>query len=228
MDQTYIKDIIGWDVKNWSKCLEFWEKYLPDGFQYEKALELGAHNGGISLWLAGKAQNVICSDIDDPSQATYNLHKKYGVDKKISYQNIDATSIPFENEFDLICFKSILGGIGRNNNIEKQKQSINEIYKALKPGGIFLFAENLKASPLHIFFRKLFIKWGSEWRYIRISEMVNLTSGFSEYKYKTIGFMGTFGRTETQRRVLSILDSYIFNFIIPKSWRYIITGIARK
>ena len=34
----------------------------------------------------------------------------------IIYQDIDATNIPYENYFDIIVFKSIIGGIGRNNN----------------------------------------------------------------------------------------------------------------
>lgn len=72
----------------------------------------------------------------------------------ITYQDIDATQIPYENEFDIIVFKSIIGGIGRNDNKEIQQLVFNQIYKALKPGGQLLFAENLSASPLHRFFSK--------------------------------------------------------------------------
>jgi SAM-dependent methyltransferase len=53
----------------------------------------------------------------------------------IVYQNIDAANIPFKNCFDIIVFKSILGGIGRNDNIEIQQKVFDEIYESLKPGG---------------------------------------------------------------------------------------------
>jgi SAM-dependent methyltransferase len=228
MDKKYIEDVIGWDVRNWSKSLVFWNKYLPEGVEFDTALELGAHNGGISLWLAGKSRKVICSDLENSFEDARILHKKYGLAEKISYKNIDATDIPYENEFNLICFKSILGGIGRNKNIKIQKQTINEIYKALKPGGYFLFAENLQASPIHFLLRKTFTQWGSEWRYVNIPEMEEFVQEFSEYHYRTFGFVGAFGRNETQRRFLSAFDSALFNCMIPEAWRYIIVGVAKK
>ena len=36
---------------------------------------------------------------------------------------------------------------------------------------LVFFAENLVASPLHTLFRRRFVKWGTEWRYVSLEEM---------------------------------------------------------
>jgi len=228
MRSQFFKDVIRWDVVNWSQALRFWEQYYPDKSDNILALELGANEGGISLWLAKKGAQVLCSDITESRNQAIGLHQKYDIVSNISYEDIDATSIPYSNHFDIVCFKSILGGIGRNNNIETQRRTILEIHKSLKPGGTLFFAENLIASPIHRFFRKKFISWGSSWRYVSIIEMLNFLKQFTEVKFITVGFFAAFGRSEKQREMLGLLDSYISNRIIPRSWRYIIVGIAKK
>lgn len=57
--------------------------------------------------------------------------------------------------------------------------------------------------------------------------MESLFSDYSELKYKTVGFFGTFGKIETQRNFLGKIDSVIES-LIPKSNRYIMIGIAQK
>ena len=223
----YYKEIIQWDVKSWSKALHFWEKNVK-WENVKTCLELGSREGGLSLWLAQKKKNVVCSDFENTEITAHKLHKKYGVEAQIAYVDIDATNIPFENHFDIVVFKSIIGGIGYNNNIEAQKLVFTQIYKALKPGGKLLFAENLIASPLHIYFRNKFIKWGSSWRYINAIEMRQFLKDFKHVELKSTGFLATFGRNETQRTVLHYFDKYLFNWLLPANWKYIIYGFAEK
>ncbi len=146
----------------------------------------------------------------------------------INYQDIDATYIPYDNYFDIVVFKSVIGGIGRNDNIAIQQKVFDQIYKSLKPGSKLLFAENLIASPLHQKLRKRYIKWGRSWRYISIDEMKSFLKNYSRYEYKVTGFLGSFGRNENQRKILAKLDNIIFNSICPDNWKYIIYGIAEK
>jgi hypothetical protein len=40
--------------------------------------------------------------------------------------------------------------------------------------------------------------------------------------------LGTFGRNESQRNLLSTIDELILNKICPDNWKYIIYGIAEK
>ena len=147
---------------------------------------------------------------------------------RIIYENIDATKIPYENYFDVIIFKSILGGIGRNDNKEIQQNVIREIYKALKPGGKLLFAENLCATRLHSLFRNKFTNWGSSWRYLSLKEMNEFLSDFLSFAIETTGFLGVFGRSENQKRFLGKTDRALFNAITPSSWKYITYGVATK
>lgn len=225
MNHTGLEDILQWDVKSWKPALDFWEKEI-DWSNIQNALELGGREGGLSLWLAQKGVDMVCSDLENVEETAKSLHEKHNV--KVQYQDIDATAIPYENHFDIIVFKSIIGGIGRNDQIQNQEKAFQQMHKALKPGGKLLFAENLAASPLHRFFRKRFVKWGSSWRYVSIPEMESFLKDFSKIEMHTTGFCAAFGRTENQRNLLSQSDKILFNVLTPKSWKYIVYGIAEK
>lgn len=227
MTQNEIKDFIQWDVRTWNKALQFWEENV-DWSKVGKAMELGGREGGLSLWLAQKGIQVLCTDYSDSEQTASPLHQKYGVTEKISYQDVDATNIPFEDEFDLIVFKSIVGGIARGDNKEIQHEVFRQIYKALKPGGVLLFAENLTSSPMHQKLRKKHNKWGSYWRYVNHAELQEFMSDFSKLEMKSTGFLATLGRNEKQKNVLSTVDQAGLNQILPKSWHYLAYGIATK
>jgi SAM-dependent methyltransferase len=227
MTKELTKDIIQWDVKSWSKALSYWDSKV-EWNKIQHSLELGGREGGLSLWLALKGKSVVCSDLKDVQKTAEQLHKRHQVSTWITYQDIDATNIPYEEYFDLIVFKSIIGGIGRNDNYKNQHKVFKEIYKALKPGGKLLFAENLAASAVHRRLRKRFVQWGSSWRYVSLDEMKEFLSDFSYYDIKATGLLGTFGRTERQRNVLSAVDDLVLNKICPDRWKYICYGIAEK
>jgi SAM-dependent methyltransferase len=226
MDKDLMRDIVQWDIKSWSKVVHFWDKKI-DWSCVNNCLELGAREGGLSLWLALKGKQVICSDITISKEAEH-LHKKYKVSDRIEYEEINATGIPYEDYFDVIVFKSVLGGIGKNNNYALQEQAINEIYKALKPGGKLLFAENLRASALHGALRKTFQQWGGTWRYLSLHEINTLMKKFSSLDVETTGFLSLFGSSEMLRNTLAIADEKLFNKLVPKHWHYIAYGIAQK
>ncbi len=228
MVQPLIGDIIEWDIKNWSTSLDFWNQKSSLNLKNGYALELGGRNGGISLWLAAKGCRVVCSDLTGPTDHARTLHDSYGVSHLIEYNNVDATDIPYEDDsFEVVTFKSVLGGVGSHNNKEAQRQAMKEIHRVLKPGGELLFAENLAASPIHKVLRKKFVSWGKKWRYPSIHEMNEFLEDFSQVHHLTRGFMGSFGRTERQRNLLASVDS-VFHRMIPEQWKYIMMGVAKK
>ncbi len=227
MTDDLTKDIVQWDVKSWSKAIVYWDKTI-DWSSIQNGLELGGRQGGLSLWLALKGKHIICSDLKDVKETAEELHIKHQVSSLITYEDIDATNIPYENQFDVIVFKSIIGGIGGKDNLEIKQQVFNEIYKALKPGGKLLFAENLIASPFHRYLRKRFVRWDDYWKYLSINEMNDFLKDFSSVDLKTTGVLGTFGRTEGQRNFLSSVDNLFLNRICPNSWKYICYGVAVK
>lgn len=227
MTKELTKDIIQWDITAWSKALAYWDNHI-EWNKVENGLELGGREGGLSLWLSLKGKTTVCSDLKDVKKTAEHLHMRYNITSLITYRDIDATSIPYENYFDIIVFKSIIGGIGSDGNIENQQKVFKEVYKALKPGGKLLFAENLVASPFHQQLRKRYVKWGNSWRYVSIDEMKSFLSDFSSYNIKTTGVLGTFGRTESQRNFLSTIDELILNKVCPNHWNYMCYGIAEK
>lgn len=226
MEKQLQEDIIEWDVINWSRALTYWEKQVDLNKQQE-CLELGARNGGLSLWLALKGNRVVCSDLDPTEEKASGLHTKYKCRHLVSYQAIDATNIPYQDHFDVAVFKSVLGGIGRYGNSDLNKKAIDEIHKALKPGGVLLFAENIEASFLHKLLRKYFSEWGNYWHYLKIGDVEHAFSSFRNVRYITVGFLAAFGRNERQRRLLGRLDRLVEK-LVPKSKRYILIGIAEK
>ncbi len=222
-----IRNFIEWDVENWSKAIDFWDKHIDLKDKNYCCLDVGGRNGGLSLWLALQGNNVICSDLENPRKNAEKLHKKFNCADRISYKAINALNIPFENNFDVVIFKSIIGGISKNKNDALKRKIISEIFKSLKPGGFLLFAENLQGSIFHILARRLFVKWGRSWNYLHFEEINDLLSEFDSVKYETVGFLGLFGRTEKQRWLLGKVDHYLCK-IIPTSKRYIVFGCARK
>lgn len=221
-----VDDYLDWDIRSWSKALAYWETQV-DWNKVKRALELGANRGGLTLWLAQKGIEVVCSDLLDSKKSAYPLHHTFGVEQLVSYQDIDATKIPYEKHFDLVICKSVIGGIGRNNDFKKQEEAVNQIYNALKPGGFFLFAENLIASPMHRWMRRYFVKWGNSWRYMSLSELETLTGSFSKVDVLSHGFFSAFGRSEKQRSMLSRADDLLMP-IVPSNLRYVGYGIAVK
>lgn len=224
-NEETIRDIIEWDVTNWSKALLYWDNYIAHNKL--TCLELGARSGGLSLWLSLNGHDVICSDINNPTESASSIHKMYKTKGAINYESINAINIPYENHFDIIVFKSILGGIGSFGNKELINKTIEQIFKALKPGGVLLFAENLKATIFHQIARRVFVNWGNRWNYIEYEEVDNLFNKFSSVSYDTYGFFSSFGRNEKIRNRLSILDKQC-NAFIPKSAKYILFGAAKK
>jgi SAM-dependent methyltransferase len=221
----FYKDIIEWDIYNWSRAFNFWNENVNVNNQGFQCLELGARGGGLSLWLADQENKVICSDIINLVETAAILHRKHGGTKTISYEIIDATNIPYENHFDIVILKSVLGGIGNN---DKVAIAINQIYKALKPGGHFIFAENLKASGFHMIMRRLFSGCGTIWNYLDYNFLIETLKIFNDVKLKKLGMFGVFGRNEFQKEMLGKMDKYFFEKIFPEKWFYIMAGVARK
>ena len=221
-----LNDIIQWDVKTWGKSIPFWEKHfdLKNGM---KALAVGEREGGMTLWLALQNVDVVCSDNKAFPKETTKLHDSYGVQNNIQYEEgVDVTDLSryTENCFDVIVFKSVIGGLSQKN---RQALAFSEMKRVLKPGGAVLFAENGKGSKLHSVFRKKFVKWNSYWRYIDYKNDQDLFSEYSNVYLNAAGFSASFGRSEKQRSFLASFDS-IIQPIIPSSFNYVVFGVLIK
>lgn len=229
-----LKNILGWDTINWSQALQYWDKFIPqEKISNLTALELGSgFNGGASLWLALKGIRTTCSGYHrkyvGASDEAKIIHHRYGVKEFIEYKEVDAIRIPYKSKYDIICYKSMLGGIVREEGLDTAKKVIDGIYEALKPGGILLFAENTSSTTIHQMLRNKYGAGKNKWRYFAIGELIKLHDKFNSFEYQTYGFLGCFGLSEKQRSILGRIDQAIFSKIVPEKWNYILAGVAIK
>jgi SAM-dependent methyltransferase len=228
MALSTLEEIVEWDVENWSTALDFWQQHSALRLSTCTALEIGSRHGGLSLWLALAGATVVCSDLNGPTAAAVRKHDRYGVSKSVTYERVDALNVPYTCAFDVLVFKSVLGGIGQHGERERQRRAVQQMYKALKPGGELWFAENMVGSPVHRLLRDLFIDWAPRWRYLSTGELVEFMEPFASVTCRTFGVLGTFGRSERQRMILGRIDKLVVNALVPASWRYLAVGVARK
>ncbi|MGO5115138.1 class I SAM-dependent methyltransferase [Candidatus Avoscillospira sp. LCP25S3_F1] len=227
IDEKLIAAAVEWDVINWSRAVRFWDiESKLKGIQKPLCLDIGARDGGLSLLFASCGCDVNCTDLINPMKSASVLHREYGVDHRVSYHALNALELCEESKYDIICFKSVLGGVGANDNYAAQKKMMDNIYRALKPGGWLFCAENLAATAVHQFLRRRFNAW-SYWRYVTVKEMLDFCTPFHNVSYQCYGLLGAVGQTNEQRNFLARIDSKLDRFCNENS-RYIISLSAQK
>ncbi|MDO7881292.1 class I SAM-dependent methyltransferase [Salinibacterium soli] len=218
-------DIVGWDVRTWSKAVDYWRAELPASAAPLRCLEIGAGPGGPSLWLALQGHEVTCSNFQNTREQASPLHERFGI-RSIAYEDIDANDIPYEGEFDIVIFKSVLGGAA--STVEAQAGVIRQIHAALKPGGTLLYAENLRGTWLHRAARAVAYRVRrASWRFVSPKELRGMLAVFDRHEFRSTGFLSLFGVTEAQRGALAAADDAVFNRV-PQDWRYVGFGKAVK
>jgi SAM-dependent methyltransferase len=225
-DKEFLQACFQWEVRSWSRALPLWEPALPQPVAVQRtALALGERDGGLSLYLARQGFLTVCSDLRGPTEAARRLHRTFGVEQRVSYEAIDTMAIPrADNSFDVVIFKSMLGALGSK---ERQLQAIREMHRVLKPGGVLLFAENLRGAAVHRFLRRRFVPWAHYWRYLDIHADRDLFAPFGRIREGSTGLLSGLGRTERQRDVLARADALMAP-IVPAGWRTILFGAAFK
>lgn len=103
--------------------------------KYEKILDLGCGTGKHSVFLAQAGFEVYASDIS-PTGIDIAREKAESLElNNIIFNQFDMVSIPFSDSFfdAVICIWVIYHG-----TLDRIQQTINEIYRILKPGGVVL------------------------------------------------------------------------------------------
>jgi len=220
-------DVLGWDVVTWSRALAWWQQHTTVDLTRSRALEIGAgESGGLSLWLALQGCDVLCTTPGNVSERVRARHRRYGVGHRIRYASLDALDLTDEQAFDVIAFKSVLGGIGTGGKVERQHQTMTRLHGALACGGNLLFAENLAGTRAHAALRSRFGAGKDLWQYPTLREMDRLLAPFSVVHATTAGFAGAWGMNDTQRRLSGAVDAFLCRWLVPASWQYVMLGVA--
>jgi hypothetical protein len=76
--------------------------------------------------------------------------------------------------------------------------------------------------------RERCVEWGRSWRYVTLDEMREFLRNYARSEMHATGVLGTFGRSERQRRLLGAIDQGLLDYVTPGRWKYIVYGIAEK
>jgi SAM-dependent methyltransferase len=174
-----------------------------------------------------KGARVVCSDMDGPSIQARQVHQIAGVSDRIQYQAIDATRIPYADQFDVVTCKSVLGAIGIRRGPHAQAKAVSEIRRALCPGGELFFAENLAGSPFHHRVPRPGHNWGDGSGFVTVQAMLDFVAPFAQVCY---GIMSLGGEPEPAGQPAGGINRIgrLMRDRSPERSRFIIVGVARK
>ena len=223
------RSILGWDVASWRSALRFWRRYLPRGDESGSrcALELGCgRSGGLSLWLAREGWQVVCSFYPTIHDVARQIHRDFGAASRIRYEVLDARDLPYAEQFDVVCYKSMLGGILRADP-GGAVAVVRAIWRALRPGGWLFFAENLPGTWWHRILRRRFGSLRDGWVYPRLEELIALHADFRPFHFTTFGLFGVVGDRLGCGRPAALVDRCLAP-VTPSRWHYALAAAACK
>lgn len=140
-------DIIQWDVKSWSKALNFWENSV-DWSKVSTCLELGGREGGLSLWLAGKEKKTICSDLKDVHLTASPLHENMVLVNTFNTKTLMQLRFRMKITLILLFSNPLLEVLVRITQLKNKNRFLN---KSIKHSSQEESVCLLKTSPLLLF-----------------------------------------------------------------------------
>ncbi len=223
MSSISVAQALEWDTSSWARCLSFWQQQSRRGLGGARVMEVGARNGGLSLWASHQgAREVFCTDLHGPTDDALEVLGGAGCEVRTGrFDLLDPTPV---GTFDIVIVKSVLGGVGKSADHADQRRAIATLAGLLEADGEVWVAENVAASRLHRLGRRV-NDW-QHWSYLERNELEQLFERqFGQCSFLSSGLVATFGRTEGQRRLLARLDRVGEGFV-PSDWRYLLSGVA--
>nr|MDQ2699159.1 hypothetical protein [Actinomycetota bacterium] len=117
-----------------------------------------------------------------------------------------------------------------DSDVARHAAALEQVRKALKPGGRLIFAENLRGTVLHHVARRIAyaIRRVRMWQYLTLREYRVLLADFEGVELHVTGFLALFGQKESHRARLARADAALLNRAVPSSWHYVVYGTAVK
>lgn len=153
----------------------------------KRILELGCGPGGTAVIFAQKGAQVLAVDLSqDEVEKTIQIAREYGVSDRVRAVVMNAENLACQSEaFDFVFSKSVLV-------LTDQEIVAAESARVLKRDGKAIFLENLKYHPFVYLYRKLFLPYSANVRYISQRDIERIGRHFSfldhrEFHLLTVG-----------------------------------------
>jgi 2-polyprenyl-3-methyl-5-hydroxy-6-metoxy-1,4-benzoquinol methylase len=118
-------------------------------------LEIGAGIGRITIPLLKKGHYITATELSSKSlDIMKEIAAEENVSERLAQMHTNFEDVNIENKFDVVVFNAVIHHI----NCEKKNKILQNVYKALKPGG-YLIA--LEPNPLNLLYYLLYF-----WRFI--------------------------------------------------------------
>lgn len=185
---------------NWAKSINIDEVMVDESFEActcpenriiieklgnirgKKMLELGCGAGEASVYFAKKGVEVTATDIsDDMLEVAQKVARKHGV--SLETKKLYSKQIPFDSAaFDIVYAANLLHHV----NIEN---TLKEVCRVLKSGGIFVSWDPLEHNPLINIYRRIASKVRTEDEHpLRMQDLKLFKKYFSNLEVDTTWF----------------------------------------
>ena len=233
LSKKLIDYTIVWNFGIWSRAIRYWGECLSGSdFSNMKVLEIGANKrSAVSLVFADKGADCTLGYYPLPKDSPEHFLKNMDLelDGTVNVIPLNIFEMPFNEEFDIVCMKSVLGGISKLNDCDNWSKGIDAAWEAVKPGGYLALAENVRGTFMHDYMRKNYRKNSKPWNYFSPNKYINKVQSLGKYKWKTFGFL-SFTDLGIKRlgTWLYAIDCILFEWFIPNNNRVVISLIVQK
>ena len=174
----------------------------------EDVLDIGCGDGKITLMLSEIANRGSVLGVDLSDEMIEFAKKKFENNKNISFMQLDARELAFNNQFDVIFSSYALHWVVNFDDFMKR------VYKALKPGGKILFtiplgiSRPLEQASIQVMkdpkWSKYFIDYDEPWQFSPQSEYNDMvsSSGFEVKKCNVFNHKKVFDSVEEYKNYI--------------------------
>ena len=225
--------VVAWNTAIWGRAIRVWGEFLPGiDFSNMKVLEIGANKrSAVSLVFADKGADCTLGYYPLPKDSPDHFlgSMDLTLEGSITVVPLDIFEMPYKEEFDIVCMKSILGGISEINDQDTWSKGIDAAWLTVKPGGYLALVENTKGSFMHDFLRSNFRKNSKPWNYFSSRKYIEKFESLGKVQWKTFGFLSftDFGIKQLGF-LLCAIDRLLFERLVSKNGRVVLSLIVQK